>query len=388
MRLTAATLLLISLTAFAAAPPAGWTGLIERLGSEDPTVRKAAEKALMGLGEDALSPLRRAGRSNADPDLRLRAFALAAAIEDRLDREVLVFRGHTDGVLGLAVSPDGRRLASGGWQAGTEHVGRVWDVSTGKELLQLTGHTAAVGGIAWTPDGRRIVTGSNDGHLMVWEVATGKTLKRFSGTTSAMRSIALVAEGSKVVTCGFEPVARVWDVEAQSQLGAGGGAGMVRWVAVLPGGKHFAAAGTDGGIRVIDVQTCKVVRTMGSAHAAGDLFTGGARGVACSADGKRLASCGADGLVKMHDTATGKLVWESRGHAGGVQGVAFSPDGQRLLSGGEDREAAVWDVGTGKVVQRFQGHADAVTAVAFLPGGRRAVTGSADRTIRLWNVRK
>jgi WD40 repeat protein len=86
-------------------------------------------------------------------------------------------------------------MASGAWQNGTEYVGRVWDLATGKELFRLVGHTASVGGIAWTPDGKRIVSGGNDGHLIVWNAQTGKLLKRIMGTTSAMWSIALSPDG-------------------------------------------------------------------------------------------------------------------------------------------------------------------------------------------------
>src|ERR1700722_3888856 len=199
-----AAFLVASLAAFAAAPPVGWQRVIEELGSSEEVARKAAAKKLIALGEDALPALRKAGRSHADPDVRLRAFVLAASIEKQLDRTVRVFQGHTEGVLGLAVSPDGKRIASGAWQNGTEHVGRVWDVATGKELFQLVGHTACVGGVAWSSDGKRIVTGGNDGCLMVWDAQSGKRLKRFSGTTSAMWSISLSPDGKKVVTCGFQ----------------------------------------------------------------------------------------------------------------------------------------------------------------------------------------
>src|ERR1700722_8788462 len=109
-----AAFLVASLAAFAAAPPVGWQRVIEDLGSSEEVARKAAEKKLLALGEDALPALRKAGRSHADPDVRLRAFVLIATIEEQLDRAVRVFQGHTEGVLGFAVSPDGKRLLSGG----------------------------------------------------------------------------------------------------------------------------------------------------------------------------------------------------------------------------------------------------------------------------------
>ena len=90
----------------------------------------------------------------------------------------------------------------------------------------------------------------------------------------------------------------------------GDSAGMVRSVVMLPGGERFAAASMDGGVRLIDLGTCKLVRKMDAGH------SGGALAVAASPDGKQVASCGMDGMVKLHDDATGKLLGEFEGAHG------------------------------------------------------------------------
>ena len=73
--------------------------------------------------------------------------------------------------------PTARRWspAAGGRQA--EHVARVWDVQTGKELLQLKGHTNGVICVAWSPDGKRILTGGLDRTVRLWDAGNGKDLK-------------------------------------------------------------------------------------------------------------------------------------------------------------------------------------------------------------------
>lgn len=277
MRKTVASAFLIAslaFAAFAAAPPAaipaGWLKLIERLGSEDYDDRKAVEKELDALGEDVLPALRKAGNSHGNADVRLRAIVLAAAIEKQLDREVHLFEGHTEGVLAFALSPDGRRMASGSWQNATENIGRVWDVVTGKELFRLVGHTACVGGVAWSADGKRILTGGNDGNLIVWDAGSGKLLKKFSGTTGSIRSVALSPDGKTAVSAGFEREARIWDLETEMQVANNGeSAGTVRAVAMLPEGKQFAAADSDGAVRLIDLRTCKLVRKMDASYRQG-----------------------------------------------------------------------------------------------------------------------
>ncbi len=73
--------------------------------------------------------------------------------------------GHTQDVLALAYSPDGTRLASGGY----DRVVRIWDVESRKEILQLTGHTGYVHALAWSADGTTLVSASGDHTVRVWD---------------------------------------------------------------------------------------------------------------------------------------------------------------------------------------------------------------------------
>jgi WD40 repeat protein len=76
----------------------------------------------------------------------------------------------------IALSPDGRILASGGyendlWEAVVGAV-RLWDVATGEELCRLSGHEGAVVSLAFSPDGKRLVSGSADTTALVWDVGS------------------------------------------------------------------------------------------------------------------------------------------------------------------------------------------------------------------------
>src|SRR4051794_16540811 len=66
--------------------------------------------------------------------------------------------GHTALVYSLAFSPDGKQLAT----AGFDNVVKIWDPNGWKEIRTLTGHTGPVYCVAYSKDGSTIATSSQD----------------------------------------------------------------------------------------------------------------------------------------------------------------------------------------------------------------------------------
>jgi sugar lactone lactonase YvrE len=94
-------------------------------------------------------------------------------------------------VSGLAFSPDGKLFLS----ASSEKV-RMWDTATGQLVRSLEGHTGTVHAVAVSPDGRRILTGGSDKTIRLWDATTGQALRVFSGKkTDEVMSVAFTPDG-------------------------------------------------------------------------------------------------------------------------------------------------------------------------------------------------
>ena len=80
--------------------------------------------------------------------------------------------GHTEAVLSVNFSPDGKRLVSGGGDCTV----RFWDLNTQTPRSVGKNHTAWVLVVAWSPDAHLIASGDHSGAIWVWDPKTGKAL--------------------------------------------------------------------------------------------------------------------------------------------------------------------------------------------------------------------
>ena len=125
------------------------------LPGEVPSVRPSA--ALEALRRDQIAPeaLKMAG----DGDPNKAPASLVAVLG-----EAQPF--HSQAVLGLAYSPDGRWLASGS----ADKTIMLRDTATGRVKRILQGHTGAVSAVGFSKDSRTLVSASHDGTLRLWSV--------------------------------------------------------------------------------------------------------------------------------------------------------------------------------------------------------------------------
>ena len=77
-----------------------------------------------------------------------------------------VFIGHQGPITALAMSPDGRYLAS----AGEDLAINLWDLGEGRRLKKMTGHTASVYSMSFSNESSLLVSGGADWTVRCWDV--------------------------------------------------------------------------------------------------------------------------------------------------------------------------------------------------------------------------
>jgi tetratricopeptide (TPR) repeat protein len=301
------------------------------------------------------------------------------------DLFMLKFEGHTEGVAGVAVSPDGKVIVS----VSNDKSVRVWDPTTGKPVTALLGHTGWVGSVVITPDGARAITAGGGGkagdepqcEIRVWDLHALKEVMKLEGHTVAVRSLALTNDGKTLISGGGDRTCRAWDLTTGKELRRyGDEKDGVESVSATPDGKYVLIGTDTGTVIVHDAKTGDVVSRF-TEHPRDIVYA-----ITTTPDGKTALSGGREPVFRAWDIATGKELRKFTGHGETVYQLALSRDGKHVLSASLDRSARVWDVATGKELKKLTGHGDAVQGVCFSPDGRYAFTASWDKTVRRWRL--
>ncbi|HJN13004.1 MAG: WD40 repeat domain-containing protein [Pirellulaceae bacterium] len=316
--------------------------------------------------------------------LRVAAFLSLAAVCSAQDSsghkpelELMTIENSFDGAI---FSPDGKRLvgsASGNsWRA---TVVRFWDISTGDAVPALKGHGDRIWKIYFSPDGKRRITHENY-TIKILNLETRKEIRSFA-TPAFTRCVAFVSDGKLLAGGHDDSVIRLWDVETSRLVRTlEGHTDWVTSLALSPDGKRLASASFDLTAKVWDLETGKEINRF-EGH---EWYLSS---VAFGPKGKRLVTGSDDMTGRVWDLESGKQLFTLRGHIDWVRRVAYSPDGKWIVTGSKDKTAKVWNAGTGELVRTLEGHAKDVSGVAFSPDGERLATASPGATIKIWDVR-
>lgn len=355
--------------------------------------------------------------------------------------EVQTLTGHGGVVTGVCFHPDGNRVVS----ASSDKTVKVWNLKTGQVIFTLKG-LGAVHSVCLSPDGKRIasgggkLTGVYGGQIKVWDTDTGMILLSIPQRDLCARCVSFSPDGKQIVTCGgvFNTVSRhyswngIFRYDALTGRPAGANVHTMHRSAIhsarfSPDGQRVLSGSMDNTVVLSDSRTRKAIFTF-KGHSSpvnvvnfspdGTRILSGSsdstvktwdaakkqavmtlthpgnlqlRSSWYSPDGKRVLTCGIQG-PKLYDAETGRLIQSFEWTAWLSQLCAFSPNGKHFVSSAQSSifrsrfTAGVWDVETARRVMTLKDNKERIDCILFSRDGRMVVTGAQDRIIRFWDA--
>jgi WD40 repeat protein len=324
-------------------------------------------------------------------------------------------RAHSQDVLSLAISPDGRRLASGARDRTVD----VIDLESGELVYRLPGLSDIYSYVASSADGKQFATATidvrfsnrlpnndaafparyqkffsdpanvgriNPSVVRVWAPRDGHMQALLPLPPSQVTAIKYLPEGHQLAVAGWLPdkggMLSIWDADSGKHLrDLPAGSSEVLSIALSPDGGTLASADAGGNVDLWNLQSAAKTRSHKHDHPV--------EAVAFSRDGKLLATGDNDATVRLFDAASGAelrtLKCKSR-----LEALDFSPDSKLLAVGTRFPGLELWDLGdkTDGVTLKASGdYFETMPGfVSFSPDGRYVVCGGHGKDIAVFDV--
>lgn len=234
-----------------------------------------------------------------------------AFLDGVADKSVLVasLLEADDEVQCLALSADGKQLASGG----CDRLVNVWDISAGVAKAKrldpaIENHADWVMSVAFSPDGKHLYTASRDKTAKVWDVLMKESVLTFPDHQNSVFGVLSKPDGKAGYSVGEDNQVRMWSATGNNQ------------------GKQIRNANAHGK---------------------------GAFKLAAVPKKPTLVSCGGDSTAKLWNAETLAPVRTLSGLTDYVYAVAASPDGNLIAAGSFAGEVRVWKHDDGALVKDF-----------------------------------
>jgi WD40 repeat protein len=311
---------------------------------------------------------------------------------------------HPNPARSLAVSADGRWVASGGddtsirlWAVPEQPIVRSAERHGVVASIAVAGDDSAIAAVGerahlrvgdrsvlldtrvetvwlavFSHDAKLLATTGPDGTIQIWDTATARSIAVLDANAGPVFTLAITRDGRSLVSTHTRGDVRIWDL----------GTGTSRLVDSVPGVKFASLSRDETAIAAGGAGMVQLLALDGSAPRRLDAGDDPIFVTQYSPDGRTLAAASVTGRVFVWDLATGAMRELDR-RRDRVYALAFSADSAWLAAGSFAGDVGVWNVATGRG-RTLEGHVGEVSALGFWNDS--LVTGGSDGTVRVWSL--
>lgn len=286
-----------------------------------------------------------------------------------------VLKGHGAAVLGLAFSPDGKRVFSGSDDGSL----RVWDPEIGRAVRTFPSRIRWTGVPVVDPQGAWLASGSGE----VRDLRTGEVRAVLEGVPNGVFNLVVNRDGSLLAGIDYDDRVCAWDprtgrkrytVAEDRKPGPG--------IALSGDGRYLAYGTRDGDLRLCGGAAGNRLRSI-------PMDPGEIVGPVCfSPDGATVVAGSKGGCLRAFGSTDGGVRVEFDRVGATATVLLFTPDGLRLAGNCNDGTLRFWDARSGKLAAEAKGQSSVGIALAFSPDGRRIASGGYDQDVRVWDLRE
>ncbi len=334
------------------------------------------------------------------------------------------FNAHQDGITAMAISTNGRTLATGAGYA--ETVIKLWEVPSFHLLGVLTNHQGWISDLKFSPDGHTLASSSADQTIRLWDPATRAEKGVLRGHRQHVWRLCFSADGRKLFSGARDGTVYRWPAQARAaKTGFAATQTDLSASALSPDATQFAGL-RQGGVYLGNTRSGQLARPIAA------LGTNN-RSLLFSRDGQHLFAGTRAGEIQVWSPSREKIVQTLRGPVEAVQQLrqdvlgrsvlavqrtysliregpcqlqvwstatwqpqapwphpimpfacALSPDGRRLATGHYRGIVLVWDLTAGLWTNRL-GFTGRISDLAFSPDGRFLAASTEEGSVKIWD---
>jgi hypothetical protein len=277
--------------------------------------------------------------------------------------EAQIVEGAQGRVLAMAVSPDGKRLVTAGYDVPGDDSGRravrLWDIARREQIRMIVCDCDSINAVAFSADGDYVAAGDDEGTVLCWEVQTGRQLFRTPGSDSPVTG--LVFRRDRPILVSGSDKFYGWDARSGKRLGevASPDDWSINCLTFSADGSVIAA-GVGLQAVLLNSRTLQPLRVLPD-------HTGGVETIALSKDKKRIATGCNNGDILLWEANKPAPIHSLLAHENGVNCLAFVENGETVVSGGNDGKLRLWDFQSGRQKQEIAASTLSVDSLVVTP---------------------